>query len=422
MPQYTVTVEVLKFNKMVQATTGTSSTVVVCSHSQQALDFFVNVTRNTMPPIRYNGTNARRKIESVTTVSFTHTASISGQTKNDWIALYKFTDVTQYVCQNSVQISLNIQGDDTAQFEAIQTYTAPGYFLAFDGYYGTGATIKNTTLQWDISSKAWAEKTASGVNRYRHRVESISGLAYLLSGSNLVGNADVKSYDRSTDSFATLTDINFPRDDAESCAYNGKAWIFSGYSLDLADFLLSMESYNPVSDTWDIEGSFDYAFRGDGINICKNLMFVMYTLDKGSPTNTFNSSDYFIDLLTSTFATYFVGHTSPNRCNSKAGFKIDEYKCLSVGGSTTVDGFGTINKVTRINFLGKVYAESAVFPTNIQEGYCDQYEQYSIYACGVNWTGGVSYDTARCYNYLSDSWFSIANAPYDNYWGCATVV
>lgn len=422
MPEYTLTVEVLRFNKIVEATTGTSGTVVVCSHSQQPLDFFMNVTRNTMPPIRYNGVNARRKIETTTSVSFAHTASISGQTRGDWIALYKFEDVTQYVCQNSVQLSLDINGDDSASFEALQTFTPPGYFLAFDGYWASDASIKNTTLQWDINTKTWVEKTASGVSRYRHRAETIGSLAYIISGSNLSGDVtDVKSYNRTADSYATLDSMNFSRDDSQSCEYDDKLWMFSGYSDSFGDFLVSLEAYDPIGDSWSLEGSFDYAFRGDGINICKNLMFVMYTLDKGSPANTFNSSDYFIDLITQTFATYFVAHSSPNRCNSKAGFKIDEYKCLSVGGSSTVDGFGTLDNVTRINWLGKVYAASTDFPTNIQEGYCRQYGQYSIYACGVDWAD-TTYDTARYYNYPADTWSSLADATYDIHWGCATVV
>lgn len=424
MPEYTPTIEVLRFNKIVQATTGTNATVVVCSHSQQPLDFFVNVTRNTMPPIRYNGTNARRKIETTTSVSFAHTSSISGQTNGDWIALYKFEDITQYVCQNSIQIQLEVTGDDSASFDAIQTFTPPGYFLTFDGYHGSAATIVNKTVQWDVNSKSWVEKTASGVDRYRHRAETISNLAYILSGSNGAGDVtSVKSYSQASDSYVTKGEMNFSRDDAESCSYDNKIWIYSGYSDSFGDFLVGSEMYDPLTDVWSVDSSYDHAFRGDGINICKNLFFVMYALDKGTPTNVFKNYDVFEDLITSTFTTYFVAHTDPDRCNSKAGFKIDEYKCLSVGGSSTVDGFGTLNNVTRVNWLGKVYSQSANFPTNVQEGYCDQYGQYSIYACGVDWASATyAFNAARVYNYPSDTWSALTNAPYDIHWGCATVV
>lgn len=444
MPEYTATVEVLKFFKVVQALTLTDEYKVVSpGHGCNNNDFMINITRNTMPPVRYGGVDARRKILNTTSSSIyiadppggiDSYATINGQTEGDWIGLYKFQDVTQYVCQSSIQINLDINGDDTCDFEAIQEYNPPGYFLAFDGYNSALTAIVDRTLQWDINSKVWSDKTPSGNERYLQVTENINDLIYITSGLNSFTTSSYQlicnSYNQSNDSYAVITSMDQERYNAISCAYNNNMFIFGGaYDNGLPGGwspLDSCEKYNPITDTWITSIIGEPLLNGDGINICNNIMFMPYCLRQNGAIIELASYDYFIELNTLTFATYFVEHSSPDRCQTKSGFKIDEYKCLSVGGSDSLyTDYNSIDNVTAINFLGKVYSEKNPISAPVQEGYCNQYGQYSIYGGGRDRPtggGGSIFGYTQIYNEKSDTWSFLDPMPDSMYGGSASVV
>ena len=113
--RYTATVEVLEYVGKRSLNTVSGVTCTIFTHGLETGDFIVNETRRSTT--QNSAERGSRKITKLDTHSFEISSAISGQTANDVIRLYHFSDKTNLVLDGTITISLRAEGQNSAGFQ-----------------------------------------------------------------------------------------------------------------------------------------------------------------------------------------------------------------------------------------------------------------------------------------------------------------
>lgn len=421
--RHSASIEVLSFDSVRIAATGTTTKIVsMSSHGMQVDDFCYNYTRGTNPPATYQGTLARKKVISRTSTKFTVTSSIDGMTGGDVLFLYKFNDVTSYLLDASLDLNLTALEDNDGSFSIISTYIPPAHVVMFDGcgLVGGALAVFNLTYEYNLTSKSWASKSTY-FGRRRLAGEGADDICVLLHGQtegSSIYNA-VDKYQISTDSWLNATDDNKAKTAINSCYIDGYVYINGG--LTTASYAVSdTRKYNIDADSWTtLSDSVSDSVAGEGINLSECFM-VAYFKDG----TAFVDTDMFFVPTDNTWVYYLVDHNNPDRVFSRAGFSVDGMKGSCIGGAEDVSGSYTgLDNHTQINFPCKVYTELSDIPAAGFEFFCKQYENYAILAGGVYGsylsTATISFfDAAYYWNGGRDTWVTIDSIGTEMAGGC----
>jgi len=414
--RYTASIEVLLFNSVRVLETGSNSTVVVMSgHGCQDTDFFYNFTRATNPPNYLSGETGRRKVINATTTQFEISTSITGQTAGDIGILYKFTDVTQYLLDGTLALSLQAQGESNASFTLKAVHTPGNAFYVTHGRNAT--SVYNALERLDMPGQTWVLNAADGYFRYRHNVEGdkAQGKLWAFLGQSVGGTTTMMTatseYARSSDAWSNKALFpDTPRTAAHSAFIDGDIYVNGGVMSTATTYFASTYKFDPDADTWtSLAASTDSGSSGEGLNLCGCLVVAYYKRDDGGGGTEFAPDDCFYMPLCDAWATIPVTHSAPDRCFGRSGFTIDNFKGSIIGGTTDITGsdISAIDYHTQLNLPAKSYSEANATPLAGMEYAGGQYENYAIIA-GGHYNSTV-YDTAFLWNSARDNWAVIAD-------------
>lgn len=383
MTRYTASIEVLQFDsiKVLETASGTT-TCVISAHGAEDGEFMVNITRSTNPPI-YFGTadSCRRKIMSSTTSQFNVTAAISGQTVGDIVALYKYKDVTQYLTDGSLDISLSSRGNNEASFTMEVEYTTPKEFMHIGGW--DDGFIYGRTYGFNMIRRTWESYSNCTISA-RHIGLNINDKMYMMQGQTYSGGwvylNDTTEYTLATDSWDTKADSGTDKAACMGAEILGYGYVHGGAD-GTSTYYDTTEKYDPVADTWAVLGAGGNLASGKGINLC-DILFIAYARD----ASAFLDHDVFYVPYTDTWHSFFVDHTAPNRIYPALSMKNYEFKANLLGGCSSVDGNpeNAIDYHTTINFITKTYHENDTWWQTIQEPGAGNYEDYGAICGGMN--------------------------------------
>jgi hypothetical protein len=318
---------------------------------------------------------------STTTSHFHVTASISGQTAGDIVALYKYKDVTQYLTDGSLDMSLSSRGNNEASFTMKAEYTTPKEFMHIGGW--DDSFIYGRTYGFNMLRRTWVLYSTCLTNA-RHIGVAINDKLYMMQGQTYSGGwiyrDDTTEFTLPTDTWATKTDSSVGKTACMGAVCDAKAHIYGGANV-VSGYNVLNEKYDPDTDTWTslMDGG-AYA-AGKGLNLC-NTLFVAYARDAAA----FLDSDFFYIPYTDTWHTFFVNHSAPNRIYPVLSRQTYEFKANLLGGCSSIDGdpANAIDYHTTINFITKTYYENDAWWQNIQEPAAGSYEDYGAIAGGMN--------------------------------------
>jgi len=413
--RYTASIEVLKFDSVRVMESGTTNSVVVITdHGCQNTDFMYNFTRATNPPNYLNGETGRRKVINATTSQFEVSTSISGQTAGDICFLYKFTDVTQYLLDSTLKLSIQAQGESNASFSLKAKYTPGNAFYVCNGYNNLYVFDEMERLAMPVQT--WSLKLGDGLFRYRHNVEgdkSQGKLWTLLGETGTTSSITTATfeYNQNTDAWIDKTMfIDSFRTAAHSAFINDNIYVNGGVTPLTANYFADTYKFDPTGDSWtSLTDSIDAGSSGEGINLCDCLVVAYYKRDDGGGGSEFAPDDCFYMPLVDTWATIPVTHSSPDRCFGRSSFTIDNFKGSIIGGSTNITGSDAdvIDYHTMLNLPAKSYSEAGPTPFPGMEYGSSQYENYAI-ICGGVWNG-TFWDTGYIWNSARDNWVVISD-------------
>jgi hypothetical protein len=423
--RYTAKVEVLMFDKVRLAETATSTTCVVMNaHGCQKNDFIYNFSRATNPPIYYTGETARRKIIDVSTTSkFYIGSAISGQVKDDVIFLYKFSDITQYLRDESLNISLQAQGENNASFKLKTTYEPGGEFLAFHGW--DDSYFYDDTTGFNFPRKTWTSYNTNGVATVRNSAEGSHPNVYVMHGETGAAYLDTNDeFNITNNAWTSKTGDTITRTACYSSYIDNYVYMAGG--VDGVGYYDDLTQYNPVGDSWVVKAVSDGCASGDGLNLA-GCLFLAYGKGDIGGSDILNTIDIFYVPYNNTWLNYPVDHSDPDRCFCRSGFTIDGFKGNLLGGSSDLGGdpIYALDNNTLINFPCKTYTEKNGMPSQGQELYSAQYEQYAIIAGGVygdEFTAGSYTKAAYAWNEAADTWAVLEDFPHAISGGCATTI
>lgn len=421
--KHSTTIEILEFDSVRRASTGTTEKIVsMSSHGMTVGDFCYNYTRGTNPPATYAGTLARKKVISITSNKFTVTSSIDGMTGGDVLFLYKFKDYTPYLLQGSLDLTLTALEDNEGEFSMISTYTPPAHVVIFDGcgLVSGALAVFNLTYEYSLNTKVWASKNTYFARR-RLAGEGADDVCLLLhgqtEGSSIYNAVDI--YRISTDTWENAVDDNKAKTAIQSCYYDGDVYINGG--LTTASYAVAdTRKYNIDADSWTtLADSTGDSVAGEGI-LLSNCFMVTYFKDG----TAFVDADMFFIPADNVWVNYIVNHNNPDRVFSRAGFTTDGMKGSCIGGAQDVSGSYTgLDNHTQINFPCKVYTELNDIPHAGFEFFCKQYENYAVLAGGIYGsylsTATISFfDSAYYWNSGNDTWVTIDSIATEMAGGC----
>jgi hypothetical protein len=383
MTRYTASIEVLQFDSIkVLETASDATTCVITAHGAEDGEFVVNITRSTSPPV-YFGTadSCRRKVMSSTTSQFNVTASISGQTRGDVVALYKYKDVTQYLTDGSLDMNLSSRGNNEASFTMEVEYTTPKEFMHIGGW--DDGFIYGRTYGFNMIRRTWETYSNCLINA-RHIGVDIKGKMYMMQGQTYSGGwiyrDDTTEYTLSTDTWATKADSSVGKTACMGAVCDDQAYVYGGANT-TSGYNTGNEKYDPDTDAWTTLTDGGANAAGKGLNL-SNTLFVAY----GRTAAGFMDSDFFYIPYTDTWHTFFVNHSAPNRIFTALSRQTYGHKANLLGGCSSVDGdpANAIDYHTAVNFITKTYHENEAWWQNIQEPGAGSYEDYGAIVGGMN--------------------------------------
>jgi hypothetical protein len=383
MTRYSASIEVLQFDSIkILETASDATTCVISAHGAEDGEFVVNITRSTNPPIYYSTADScRRKVMSATTSQFNVTASISGQTTGDVVALYKYKDVTQYLKDGTLKLDLNSRGNSEASFTVQTPYLTPKEFI-YTGGWDEGYVYGNT-YGFNLVRRTWETKAISLVAA-RHNCTNVNDKMYMMQGQTYSGGwvyrDDTTEYTLSTDSWDAKTDSGATKA-ACMCATIGDYAYVHGGADGTPTIYDTIERYDPGGDSWVTLTAGSALVSGTGINLC-DIFFVAYARDGAG----FLDSDVFYVPYTDTWHTFFINHSIPNRIYSALSMKNRDFTANLLGGCSSVDGNPeySIDYHTSLNFITKTYHENEAWWQPIQEPAAGNYEDYGAVCGGMN--------------------------------------
>lgn len=407
MARYTASMEVLRFDSLRIAETGTTEyTVVMSDNGIVENDFMFNVTLNYKPGLfRHSNFNYFCRAQNVTTSSFNSTRT-EYQTGGDIIALYRFVDVTSSLKESTLKVNLQASGEDMATFTMEEYPDEYREVAIFDGY--DESDLFSYTESYNIYTNVWTSKTAQGTEKKFHScISNEAGLTWTMYGQTTASYLDaVSEYNASGDSWASKTAAADDKEGAE-CAYiDSKIYAYGGY--DGSTWFDDCNEYNISGDSWAVKTSsiYDGAYA-TGVNLA-DCLYCAYERD----FNSFESYDQFYLQNTDAWLVFGTAHLDYSFVRAGAVF-VDELKASFIGGSDTLSGDsdGALQNHTMVSFLTEAYFQRNDIPEARQELGAGKIGSNIIMAQGIGLPdktdAGAYTNDAYMWQKATDTWNAI---------------
>lgn len=410
MTRYSASVSALKFYCIRLLETGSNTTTCVISGvTVSPGDFMVNIDLRDNPPVRYGDQETgRRKIIATSGSSFGISAPITGQTRNQVVALYTYQDVTQYLQEGSLKLSLSSKGNSEAAFTFLTEPDPSQTFIHAGGWDDT--YIHDFALGFTIAQGAWAVLADLPITKAAHSGFTANGEFYTALGyTGLFTHSNtVHKYNMANDSWDSKTALATARSDAQEAEIDNYGYICGG--RDTTNLYNTLEKYDPGADSWTALTTGDalgMAF-GRAINLC-NTFFAEYYLNSDGFTPL---ALYYLP-IEEVWTPFFVNHPLPARILAAPSHKSHDFKVGFVGGTTDEGGDPnyTINNHTFVNFIAGCYYNNLEWPTYIMDPSSGTFDHFGLVAGGQEETS-VYLDITNFWVYNTDQvWVSAYDLP-----------